>query len=108
MSKLGDYLKIKRNERNLSQAKVYKYTGITNSRLCKAENGADNILRAVELKKLSILYDVPIVPLFMMAGFLDSSDLEEYQSGFKNTSMLNSDEKNHIQDQINFIIKKKG
>ncbi|MFR8293735.1 MAG: hypothetical protein ACLVAU_05965 [Ruminococcus sp.] len=43
-----------------------------------------------------------------MAGFLETSDLEEYRSGFKNISMLDSDEKNHIQDQIDFIIKKKG
>ena len=48
------------------------------------------------------------VPLFIMAGFLETSDLEEYRSGFKNTSMLDLDEKNHIQDQIDFIIKKKG
>ena len=43
-----------------------------------------------------------------MAGFLETSDLEEYQSGFKNTSMLDSEEKNHIQSEIDFIIKKKG
>lgn len=108
MSGLGDYLKIIRNERGLSQAKVYKQTGITNSRLCKAENGADSILSATEIKKLAILYDVAVVPMFIMAGFLDTSDLEEYRSGFKNISVLDSDEKRHIQDQIDFIIKKKG
>ena len=90
MSELGDYLRNARNEKGLSQAKVQTQIGITNSRLCKAE------------------YGVPVVPLFIMAGFLETSDLEEYRSGFKNTSMLDLDEKNHIQDQIDFIIKKKG
>ena len=108
MSELGDYLRNARNEKGLSQAKVQTQIGITNSRLCKAENGADNILSAAELKKLAVLYGVPVVPLFIMAGFLEASDLEEYRSGFKNTSMLDSDEKNHIQSQIDFIIKKKG
>ena len=108
MSELGDYLRNIRNEKGFSQANVHKKVGITNSRLCKAENGADNILSAAELKKLAILYNVPVVPIFIMAGFLDSSDLEEYRSGFKNISMLDSDEKSHIQDEIDFIIKKKG
>lgn len=108
MSELGDYLRNIRNEKRLSLENVHKEVGITNSRLCKAENGADNILTAADLKKLSLLYDIPVVPMFIMAGFLDTSDLEEYRSGFKNTSMLDSDEKSHIQDQIDFIIKKKG
>ena len=105
MSELGDYLRKARNIKGLSQAKVQTQIGITNSRLCRAENGADNILSAAEL---AVLYDVPVVPLFIMAGFLETSDLEEYQSGFKNTSMLDSEEKNHIQSEIDFIIKKKG
>lgn len=108
MSEIGDYLRNARNERGLSQAKVHTQVGITNSRLSKAENGADNILSAAELKKLAILYGVPVVPMFIMAGFLDTSDLEEYRSGFKNTAMLDSYEKSHIQDEIDFIIKKKG
>ena len=83
MSELGDYLRKARNIKGLSQAKVQTQIGITNSRLCRAENGADNILSAAELKKLAVLYDVPVVPLFIMAGFLETSDLEEYQSGFK-------------------------
>ena len=108
MSELGDYLRNIRNAKGLSLSKVHEQIGITNSRLCKAENGADNILGAADLKKLALLYGVPVIPMFIMAGFLDISDLEEYRSGFKNTSMLDSDEKSHIQDQIDFIIKKKG
>lgn len=108
MSELGDYLRKARNIKGLSQAKVHAQIGITNSRICKAENGADNILSAAELKKLAVLYDIPVIPLFIMAGFLETSDLEEYRSGFKNTSMLDSEEKNHVQSEIDFIIKKKG
>ncbi len=108
MSKFGDYLKQIRNEKGLSQAKVYEYTGITNSRLCKAENGADTTLNPEELKKLASLYEVAVVPMYIMAGYLDTSDLEEYRSGFKNTDLLDADEKKHIQDQIDFIIRKKG
>lgn len=58
MSELGDYLRKARNIKGLSQAKVHAQIGITNSRICKAENGADNILSAAELKKLAVLYSV--------------------------------------------------
>lgn len=108
MSMLGDYLKQLRNEKGLSQAQVYIQTGITNSRLCKAENGADSILSPGEIKKLSVLYEVDVVSLYIMAGYLDTSDLEEYRSGFKNIELLDSEEKKHIQDQIDFINRKKG
>lgn len=54
MSELGDYLRKARKIKGLSQAKVHAQIGITNSRICKAENGADNILSAAELKKLAV------------------------------------------------------
>lgn len=108
MSYLGNYLKTTRNEKGLSQAKVFQRIGITNSRLSKAENGSDGILSPAELKKLAALYEVPVLPMYLMAGYLEASDLEEYRSGFKNTDLLDFDEKKHIQDQIDFIIKRKG
>mgnify|MGYP005771569957 FL=1 len=108
MSVFGDYLKDIRNQKGLSLAKVHELTGITNSRLCRTENGSDGILNPAEIKKLAALYGVAVVPMYLMAGYLDTSDLEEYRSGFKNTELLDTDEKKHIQDQIDFIIRKKG
>ena len=108
MSVFGDYLKDIRNQKGLSLAKVHELTGITNSRLCRTENGSDGILNPAEIKKLAALYGVAVVPMYLMAGYLDTSDLEEYRSGSKNTELLDTDEKKHIQDQIDFIIRKKG
>lgn len=108
MSAFGDYLKDIRSQKGLSLARVHELTGITNSRLCRTENGSDGILNPAEIKKLSILYGVAVVPMYLMAGYLDTSDLEEYRSGFKNTDLLDTDEKKHIQNQIDFIIRKKG
>ena len=108
MSELGNYLKELRHKKGLSLANVYQHTKITNSRLSKAENGADDILKPVELRMLSRLYETELIKLFIMAGYLDTSDLEEYQSGFKNANLLDSDEKKHIQCQIDFILRKKG
>ncbi len=107
MSKLGDYMKQIRNERGISLAKVFDQTGITDSRLSKAENGADDTLNPLELKSLASLYGIAIVPIYILAGYLDTSDLEEYRSGFKNTGLLDEEEKKHVQDQIDFINRKK-
>ena len=107
MQTLGEYLKAVRNERGLSQYKVYEKTGITDSRLSKAENGAWNNIKLSELKKLAELYNVPIIPICMMAGFFDESDIEEYHSGFKNVSLLSDEDKRHIQAEIDYILKKK-
>ena len=107
MHKLGDYLKIIRNEKGLSLYKVYEKTGITDSRLSKAENGAWNNLKLSELKKLADLYEVPIIPMCMMAGFFDNSDIEEYHSGFRNVALLDDEDKQHIQAEIDYILKKK-
>lgn len=108
MGEFGDYLKKLRIRKGLSQAKVYQKTGITNSRLCKAENGTCDILTPLDLKKLAKLYEEPTVSVYIEAGYLNISDFEEYRSGFKNTGLLEPDEKKHIQDQIDFIVKKKG
>ena len=107
MQKLGDYLKVIRNEKGLSLYKVYEKTGITDSRLSKAENGAWNNLKLSELKKLADLYEVPIIPMCMMAGFFDDSDIEEYHSGFRNVALLDGEDKQHIQAEIDYILKKK-
>jgi len=107
MQNLGEYLRLTRNERGLSLYKVYEKTGITDSRLSKAENGAWNNLKLSELKKLADLYEVPIIPMCMMAGFFDDSDIEEYHSGFRNVALLDDDDKQHIQSEIDYFVKKK-
>lgn len=107
MSNLGNYMKQLRNKLGFSLAKVSKCTGITDSRLSKAENGADDILNPLELKSLASLYEVAIVPIYILAGYLDVSDLEEYRSGFKNIELLDEAEKKHVQNEIDFLNRKK-
>ena len=108
MAEFGEYLRDCRRKKRLSLAKVYECTGITNSRLCRAENGSGGGITPIELKKLADLYCVSVIPMFIMAGYLDKLDLEEYQLGFKNAELLDPEEKKHIQAQIDFLIKKKG
>ena len=108
MQNLGEHLKRLRNDMGLSLYKVYQQTGITDSRLSKAENGASSNLKLSELKKLAVLYETPIIPMCLMAGMFDASDIEEYHSGFKNVALLDDEDKQHIQSEIDYILKKKG
>lgn len=107
MQDLGKHLKMLRNSNGMSLHKVYENTGITDSRLSKAENGSWNNLKLVELKRLAVLYNSPIIPLCLMAGLFDSSDIEEYHSRFKNVALLDDEDIQHIQSEIDYILRKK-
>ncbi len=108
MQNLGEYLRQLRNDCGLSLYKVYERTGITDSRLSKAENGAWCNLKLSEIRKLADLYEVPVIPMCMMAGLFEESDIEEYHSGFKNVALLDDEDKQHVQSEIDYILKKKG
>ncbi len=108
MQNLGEHLKQLRSDKGLSLYKVYERTGITDSRLSKAENGAWNNLKLSELKKLADLYGAPVIPMCLMAGLFDASDIEEYHSGFKNVALLDDEDKQHVQSEIDYILRKRG
>ena len=108
MQNLGEHLKQLRSDKGLSLYKVYERTGITDSRLSKAENGAWNNLKLSELKKLADLYGAPVIPMCLLAGLFDVSDIEEYHSGFKNVALLDDEDKRHVQSEIDYILRKRG
>ncbi|SFU95721.1 helix-turn-helix domain-containing protein [Butyrivibrio sp. M55] len=107
MQNFGEHLRLLRNRKGFSLNKVFEKTGITDSRLSKAENGSWNNLKIDDLKKLAKLYDSPIVPLCLMAELFDENDIEQYRSTFKNVNLLDDEEKKHIQSEIDFIIRRK-
>ncbi len=108
MQNLGSYLKSIRIQKGFSLNKVYELTGITDSRLFKAENeNADN-LKIEDLRKLSNLYDIPVIPMYIMTGLFTPNDMEQYHSGFKNIELLDANDIQHVQSEIDYIIKLKG
>lgn len=108
MQNLGEHLKKLRNDCGLSLNKVYEQTGITDSRLSKAENGAGSNLKLSELKRLADLYGASVIPMCLMAGLFDETDIEEYHSSFKNVALLDDEDKQHVQSEIDYILKRKG
>ena len=105
MNDIGNYLKKARNNCHLSLKDVYDRCGVTDSKLSRMERGEGKPLDAAELRKLAQLYGIGVVPIYIMAGYLDESDLSDYLLVFKNTDLLNEEEKQSIQTQIDLFTK---
>lgn len=104
MSTLGEYLKNVRLEVGYSLKDVAKQTDITDSRLSRMERN-NTYLSPDEIRKLANIYKVPIVKLYIQAGYLTNEDLLEYQKVFHGTSALTDEEKKHIQECIDLLIR---
>lgn len=100
MDSFGAYLKTQRDNNHLSLKSVYERTGISDSKLSFIERGKPIELKPAELKKIAHLYAIPVVSLFIKAGYLDAQDLFEFQRLFRNAELLTSEEKEHIQQEI--------
>ena len=105
MNNIGDYLKEARNKCRLSLKDVHDRSGVTDSKLSRMERGEGKPLDPAELKKLAQLYGIGVVPIYIMAGYLDESDLSDYQLVFKNADLLDEEEKLSIQKQIDLLTK---
>lgn len=105
MNDIGNYLKQSRNNCHLSLKDVHDRCGVTDSKLSRMERGEGKPLDPLELRKLAHLYGIDVISLYIMAGYLDESDLEEYQLVFKNADLLDDEEKQSVQTQIDLLTK---
>ena len=76
METFGDIIKSARNKAGLSQKQVYQNIKITDSRLSKMERN-ELICPPSEMRKLAVLYNIPVVHLYIARGDLTSDDLDE-------------------------------
>lgn len=107
MPTIGQYLLNKRNDLNMSLKKVQIATGITDSVLCRIENGTTEPT-PLNLKLLSDLYKEDAISLFIKAGYLNVNDLSNYQQYFKSANLLGDAEKDIIQNLINQLLKNRN
>ena len=105
MKNIGSYLKEQRIKCHLSLKDVFDQCGITDSKLSRIERGEGKPLSPLELKKLAQIYKIGVISLYIKAGYLDESDLVDYQFMFENANLLNEDELQSIQTQINLLTK---
>lgn len=106
MNSIGSYLKKQRERLSLSLNAVCDQTGITSTRLNRIERDLVNEPSPEALKKLAELYQIDLIYLYKLAGYLENIDIKGQVQPFTNYELLNDDERNFIQQSINFLAKK--
>ena len=100
---IGETLKDIRNSKNLSLEDVEKHTGITNSRLSRIERGLNKHPSLDDISNLLNFYGIPLISFLRQEGYCEKVD-----TPLKNLELLNNFEIEHIQAEIDFILKEKG
>ena len=106
MESVGTYLRTLRTRRNLSLNDICIKTGLTTTRLNRIELGEVKEPSPEVLKKLAEFYNVDLLNLYILAGYLKKSDIAERCNPFKNFEILDADECGYIQKTIDFFIEK--
>lgn len=106
METFGEIIKEARIKAGLSQRQVQQNIKITDSRLSKMERN-ELICPPAEMKKLAVLYKIPIIKLYIAAGYLTNDDLDEYKMVFRGVEQLDVIEAAHIQQCIDLLIRRK-
>lgn len=83
---LGEYLKVIRNNKDISLREVEKLTDIGYAHLSMIENGKRNVTPAL-LKNLAALYNVDYLDLYEKAGYIDLIE-DETRNKFQSNSTI--------------------
>ena len=100
---IGEKLKAIRISKKISINTVSEKTGITNSRLSKIERGIIPYPSLDDINAILKVYEVPLLSVLCEEGYCDKRD-----GVLKNLELLSDFEINHIQAEIDFILKEKG
>lgn len=95
---IGNTLQSLRKSKKISLKKVYESTDISDSRLSKFESGED-ILSFTEVIKLIDFYESSLISVLVKSGLVDNNIVS-----LKNLDKLTSQEVQHIQEEIDFIL----
>ena len=104
LKRLGEQLRKLRQDSTFSLNDVYQKTGIHDSVLSHIEKGETQ--NPATLKKLARLYNVNVISLYLLCGYLNENDLTQYQRCFSGVDLLTDEERDLVQKQIGILIKK--
>lgn len=107
MNKLGDYLRYQREKRNLSLKDIQIETLITDTRINRIEKGLVKEPSPEVLKILAEYYELSIIDLYIKAGYLTDNSVCKEQRAFYNVDQLSENDFEHIQTQIDYLVKHK-
>lgn len=99
---IGEKLRHIRKSKNLSLGDVELATGISDSRLSKIERGLNEHPSLDDISVLLKFYEISLISFLYQEGYCEKSN-----TSLKNIELLDNFEIEHIQDEINFILKEK-
>ncbi|MBQ3123371.1 MAG: helix-turn-helix transcriptional regulator, partial [Firmicutes bacterium] len=95
---LGNYLSEIRKSKGLTLKDVSTNTTVTDSVLSRIENDKTDTPDPKALKELARYYDISIIDLYMVAGYLEEEDLVQHK--FSGIELLNDEAIKQIQGVI--------
>ena len=104
MNSIGQFLREKRQERGLSLKEAATLSGLTDTKIQRIENDAVVEASPSAIKSLCSLYETPVIPIYLELGWISQGDLENNSYCFDGASRLNQEERQHIQEQIVFLL----
>ena len=104
MNELITYLKTLRKNKQISLKNLAKKLNTTDAILSRLENGTLPKNTPELFSSIASFYGINVITLYLKANLISKEDLNEYNGIFTNCSKLSSNEINHIQDEIDFII----
>lgn len=99
---IGKKLRALRESKNISLSTVESATGISDSRLSKIERGITKHPSLDDISTLLEFYETPLVSFLYQEGYCKKNN-----TLLKNIELLNDFEIEHIQAEIDFILKEK-
>ncbi|MDA3847289.1 MAG: helix-turn-helix transcriptional regulator [Vallitaleaceae bacterium] len=107
MNNLGNFLKLQRESRNLSLKDLQIETLITDTRINRIERGLVKEPSPEVLRILAEYYELSIIDLYIKAGYLTDNSICKEQRAFYDVDQLSENDFEHIQTQIDYLIKHK-
>lgn len=108
MKDLGNCIKELRIKNGYSQKKIHDEIGITNSQQSRIERGLNQEISPLTLMKIAKFYDVNLIDLYLLAGWISENDLKGFQRVFKYSELLTESQKKNIQEEINLFTERNG
>lgn len=105
MDKLGKALRTIRNKKHIALKTVYSDIGISDSKLCKLENGLSEILLC-DFFKLVRYYGVSPINVLMKCGYINDRDASIYCLMFNNADKLGNEDIKLVQELIDRLTKR--
>lgn len=98
MKKLGDFIKEKREEKNLTQGMLSYKTGIHRSSIQRIESNDAERINPKNLKAIAQALEINYLILFKLAGYIDDETLMDFSSSF-----INNKVNQKIEEQLDTI-----